>query len=153
MKRALKSDTRFKTPQQKKYFSYLRDGRTSFGENDKASRRAIPRRKAWARRALRRKMHLLMQVDPFTPQFPVRVDSHWKKAVDLPLIVDVVEKLMTREAKGGFRSARAKQARFPKVTTLGHRRDLLGDIGGETVLRELRERGPRAEQRDYTSQS
>jgi hypothetical protein len=43
-----------KTPQRKKRESYARDRRNTYGENAKASRKNIPRRKATDRRALRR---------------------------------------------------------------------------------------------------
>jgi hypothetical protein len=43
-----------KTPQQKKRESYAKDRRNTYGENAKASRKNIPRRKASGRRALRR---------------------------------------------------------------------------------------------------
>ncbi|MBV8928072.1 MAG: hypothetical protein JO152_02965 [Mycobacteriaceae bacterium] len=40
-----KGGGRRRTPQEKKAFSYERDRRNSYGENDKASRKAIPLRK------------------------------------------------------------------------------------------------------------
>jgi hypothetical protein len=43
-----------RTPQEKKQLSYARDGRNAHGENDKASRKAIPRRKSLRARATRR---------------------------------------------------------------------------------------------------
>ena len=45
---------RRKTPQEKKRLSLQKDRRNAFGENDKASRRAVPRRKASVNRANRR---------------------------------------------------------------------------------------------------
>lgn len=44
-----------KTPQQKKALSYAKDRRNVYGENDKASRKAIPKRKAEQNRQVRRK--------------------------------------------------------------------------------------------------
>ena len=44
---------RRKTPQEKKALSLSRDRRNAYGENDKASRKAIPRRKASVNRANR----------------------------------------------------------------------------------------------------
>jgi hypothetical protein len=49
------SDDQPKTPQQKKALSYSKDRRNVFGENDKASRKAIPARKAGESRKVRRK--------------------------------------------------------------------------------------------------
>jgi hypothetical protein len=45
-----------KTPQQKKALSYARDRRNSYGENNKASRKLIPRRKASEHRQDRHKL-------------------------------------------------------------------------------------------------
>ena len=44
-----------KTPQEKKVLSYEHDRRNSYGQNDKASRKAIPARKASENRKSRRK--------------------------------------------------------------------------------------------------
>lgn len=44
-----------KSPQEKKALSYAKDRRNVFGENDKASRKAIPARKAGESRKVRRK--------------------------------------------------------------------------------------------------
>jgi hypothetical protein len=44
-----------RTPQDKKTLSYAEDRRNVFGENDKASRKAIPARKAGESRKVRRK--------------------------------------------------------------------------------------------------
>jgi hypothetical protein len=44
----------FKTPQEKKRLSLTRDRRNTYGENDKASRKAIPRRKQSGQMQLRR---------------------------------------------------------------------------------------------------
>lgn len=44
-----------KTPQEKKRQSLTKDRRNTYGENDKASRKNIPRSKARAHRAVRRK--------------------------------------------------------------------------------------------------
>lgn len=43
-----------KTPQEKKALSYAKDRRNSYRENDKASRRLIPKRKAGVNRVYRR---------------------------------------------------------------------------------------------------
>ena len=44
-----------RSPQEKKALSYVRDRRNVYGENDKASRKAIPARKAGENRKFRRK--------------------------------------------------------------------------------------------------
>ena len=46
-----------RTPQEKKRLSLQKDRRNTYGENDKASRKAIPRNKALAHRAVRRAGH------------------------------------------------------------------------------------------------
>jgi hypothetical protein len=46
-----------KSPQTKKALSYAKDRRNDYGENDKASRRAIPLRRAAESRKVRRKAH------------------------------------------------------------------------------------------------
>ena len=45
---------KFKTPQEKKRLSLAKDRRNTYGENDKASRKAIPRRKQIGQMQLRR---------------------------------------------------------------------------------------------------
>jgi hypothetical protein len=44
-------------PAKKKRLSYERDGRSIFGQNDKASRRLVPLRKRWRARAERRRVN------------------------------------------------------------------------------------------------
>jgi hypothetical protein len=51
------------TPQEKKRLSYQRDGRNTYGENDKASRKAIPLRKRLRARAVRRKTREQLPAD------------------------------------------------------------------------------------------
>lgn len=46
---------RFRAPQEKKRLSLQKDRRNTYGENDKSSRKNIPRSKAIARRTVRRK--------------------------------------------------------------------------------------------------
>lgn len=52
-----------RSPQEKKELSYARDGRNAYGENDKASRKAIPRRKRERLRAIRRRMRQQLPKD------------------------------------------------------------------------------------------
>jgi hypothetical protein len=53
-----------KSPQQKKALSYAKDRRNNYGENDKASRKAIPRRKAIENRSNRRTVGQLLSKAP-----------------------------------------------------------------------------------------
>jgi hypothetical protein len=47
---------RFRSPQERKALSYAKDRRNTYGENDKASRKAIPLRKAQESRKDRHKV-------------------------------------------------------------------------------------------------
>ena len=83
-------------PAEKKALSYAKDRRNSYGENDKASRKAIPKRKAIESRRVR---HETKQVVTQIPELDegvadvvessVRQDisrvGGWKKAPDQPL--------------------------------------------------------------------
>lgn len=151
MKRTLKTGTRYKTPQQKKRLSYLRDARNSYGESDKASRRLIPKYKAWARRAQRRKARLmlhhagLMSPDPVSqgggsgdPGSPLHFPVAWQKAEDAPLWIHVARKILRREALGGFRDAPDSGAgKLPAMAFLGRYKTSLRHFGGEALLQEL----------------
>lgn len=50
-----------KTPQEKKELSYKKDRRNVYGENDKASRKAIPRRKKEINKKYRKKLKQTLQ--------------------------------------------------------------------------------------------
>ncbi|MEQ0557665.1 hypothetical protein ABJI51_01190 [Amycolatopsis sp. NEAU-NG30] len=52
---------RRKTPQEKKRLSYLKDRRDTYGENDKSSRKNLPRSKAFARRSNRARESLALR--------------------------------------------------------------------------------------------
>ena len=77
---------RRKTPQEKKVLSYQKDRRNAFGENDKASRKWIPRRKRMEARQQRRKakqtLGTISDVS-IEPGRPTR--RHWVKTPDRPL--------------------------------------------------------------------
>lgn len=76
------------TPHQKKALSYARDCRNDFGQNDKASRKAIPRNKATEHRAARRVAKARLRHDP--ENAPLRVKrGWWRKFPDLPLGADL----------------------------------------------------------------
>lgn len=151
MKRTLKPGTRYKTPQQKKRLSYLRDARNIFGESDKASRRLIPKQKAWARRTLRRKGRLMLHhaglipPDPALtgggledPGSPLHFHGAWQKAEDAPLWIHVARKLLRRKALGGFRDAPdSGPGKLPRMAFLGRYKTSLRHFGGEALLQEL----------------
>ncbi len=52
---------RRKTPQEKKKYSYAKDRRNAYGENDKSSRKNIPRRKKAPHRANRRRAGQILE--------------------------------------------------------------------------------------------
>lgn len=55
-------EKRPRSPQEKKSLSYANDCRNTYGENDKASRKAIPARKAGENRKVRRKANQALNV-------------------------------------------------------------------------------------------
>jgi hypothetical protein len=86
------------TPQEKKRLSYERDRRNTYGENDKASRKAIPLRKRLAARAVRHAGHAVLPRNrDVVPEEEVeRVENRmlsaqrkaqlaWRKVPDVPL--------------------------------------------------------------------
>lgn len=76
------------TPQRKKALSYARDHRSDYGQNDKATRRLVPKRKAQEHRATRRVDKAAIRHDPAsTTSAPKR--GWWRKAPDLPLGADL----------------------------------------------------------------
>lgn len=52
--------SRRKTPQEKKRLSYTKDHRNVYGENDKASRKNLPRKRARVHRANRHRAHQIL---------------------------------------------------------------------------------------------
>ena len=85
-----------KSPQEKKVLSYAKDRRNGYCENDKASRKAIPRRKAIASRSNRRKIaQSLSAIDRIDDAAAALVESSarheidrvggWKKEPDITL--------------------------------------------------------------------
>lgn len=85
-----------KSPQEKKVLSYAKDRRNGYGENAKASRKAIPRRKALENRGNRRKVvQALSEIDRLDDASVAIVESSarheiervggWKKEPDIPL--------------------------------------------------------------------
>jgi len=64
-----------RSPQEKKKLSYERDCVNVYGQNDKASRKAIPRKKAASNRGLRRKTTELVRKIARTGDDTARVDA------------------------------------------------------------------------------
>jgi hypothetical protein len=97
------------TPQQKKAFSYHKDCRNCYGENNKASRKAIPLRKAKVNRAFRRNVNQnLKQVSFHDREYGELIDykiltltrSKWTKYPDEPLARNIWRKLERRRDLG-----------------------------------------------------
>ena len=78
---------RRKTPQEKKVLSYQKDRRNAYGQNDKASRKAIPQRKRLAHRSLRRAAKTALTTTSDVSVMPSRPASWkaWQKHPDRPL--------------------------------------------------------------------
>jgi hypothetical protein len=85
-----------KSPQEKKALSYAKDRRNAYGQNDKASRKAIPARKAGENRKARRKAgHALAVIERLDDPVADLVESSlghdvervggWTKSADMPL--------------------------------------------------------------------
>ena len=99
------------TPQEKKQLSYERDRRNAYGQNDKASRKAIPLRKRLISRAYRRNTQQLL------PKNELGLDQDrlesadvsvatvrrpgWRKSPDMPLGEWVVHQREKRERLTG----------------------------------------------------
>lgn len=77
------------TPQEKKILSYQKDCKNVYGENDKGSRKSIPKRKAIAIRKIRRsgKADLKAEVEGRETRGRLNeaLKKKWKKLPDRPL--------------------------------------------------------------------
>ena len=113
--------TKFRSPQERKALSYAKDRRNTYGENDKASRKAIPLRKAQESRKDRHKvaqeLAILPRLDEESAgliESSARHDVHrlggWKKAADTALGKVVAWALERREERAG-RKAQARTRR------------------------------------------
>ena len=115
---------REKTPQEKKALSYSKDRRNSYGENDKASRKLIPLRKAQVKRVYRKRINeVLTQIIGGESENVEELESvvksirmpEWKKTPDEPLGAFVQQNLERRENHAGHgKTARKKTAEFVK---------------------------------------
>jgi len=75
------------SPQEKKAMSYKKDRRNTYGENDKASRKKVPKSKAIAHRKLRRteKLNVTDVKDKDFDALKKLPKPSWKKSPDEPL--------------------------------------------------------------------
>ncbi|MCR6658047.1 MAG: hypothetical protein NVV72_01415 [Asticcacaulis sp.] len=118
-----------KTPQEKKRLSLLKDRRNNYGENDKASRKWIPLRKAMENRDDRRKVgqalgqvQNLNEEDVDVLESTIRQDINrianaWTKSPDIPLGEHIANQ---QEAIGnrGKAARRFKQEAFKDLIEL-----------------------------------
>jgi len=116
-----------KSPQEKKRLSLLKDRRNTYGENSKASRKAIPRHKKSQRRATRRIQKQVLSAGShpeldLDEAVSVRLASHqtwvWKKTPDTPLGEVLAKKLKHRAERGeiGRKLAQARRAAIRRRT-------------------------------------
>lgn len=119
---------RQRPPQEKKLLSYAKDGRNTYGESPAGSRKAIPKRKAMAHRALRRAVNIAVvvhgdteQIDPFVAPTGRKT---WKKIPDAPLAEFVGRKLNRRKAMGMNKSAKTSLL-LKKGRTVAKKRGLV----------------------------
>ncbi|WP_433660453.1 hypothetical protein ACQPW1_47295 [Nocardia sp. CA-128927] len=97
-----------RSPQEKKQLSYAKDRRNSYGENDKASRKNLPRKRARVHRANRHRAHTdlrgaigLLDVeasDAAEVRLRGRRPKTFAKHPDVPLAVHVRWQLSRRQA-------------------------------------------------------
>ncbi len=93
-------DKKSLTPQEKKALSLKKDRRNTYGNNDKAARKAIPRAKALANRAVRRAdTFAMVDLTAAVEDLPLeRPKPDWKKGADTPLGEVIASKLAWRQA-------------------------------------------------------
>ncbi|MEU4454163.1 hypothetical protein AB0F44_22715 [Nocardioides sp. NPDC023903] len=99
--------SRVKNPQEKKRLSLDRDRRSNYGNNDKAARKAVPRRKAQVNRANRRADAVALVDAMGAPDEVVEAEVEdavlgrrrkvWRKFPDLRLRTKVAAKLGDEE--------------------------------------------------------
>ncbi|MEM7689704.1 MAG: hypothetical protein AAF291_11850 [Pseudomonadota bacterium] len=103
---------RRRSPQEKKALSYAKDRRNCYGENDKASRKNIPRRKAKGHRSLRRRAasslsryETLGEDEAALKENELVSDlnrkQRWRKSPDRPLADHVSEQAAKRQYRDG----------------------------------------------------
>ena len=111
--------SKIKSPREKKALSLKRDRRNTFGENSKASRKAIPRRKQLSHMGERRAVSQILshlregaadanEADVFVKTTIVeRKHKAFKKSPDAPLEVVVKNKLAKRKGQSDAGAAEA----------------------------------------------
>ena len=98
-----------KSPQEKKALSYAKDRRDDYGENDKASRKNLPRKRARLHRANRHRAHQYL-VDATGPadteraeaaedRFRGKREGKFRKQPDITLAEYVAYRLRRRSEK------------------------------------------------------
>ncbi len=113
---------RQRSPQEKKQLSYLKDRRNGYGENQKSSRKNIPRSKRAGHHALRRGEQLALErlrafdgtVDDSEVRFARRRTGQWRKSADTPL-GEMVAYRLERRAELGIDAAPRNQGRLERV--------------------------------------
>ncbi|MEM6275797.1 MAG: hypothetical protein AAF714_02525 [Pseudomonadota bacterium] len=71
-----------RSPQEKKALSYARDRRNTYGENNKAARKAIPRNKKTANRSVRRVAKQALMHEDLETVAPPDHKRKWRKVPD-----------------------------------------------------------------------
>ncbi len=110
-----------KTPQEKKVLSYAKDCRNNYGENDKASRKNIPLRKAKVNRGYRKRVNQVLgqincsvdleKADLLENRARDVRKEDWKKYPDTPLGEFIERKLERRESHAGNGKTARKKVR------------------------------------------
>jgi len=109
------------TPQEKKALSYEKDRRNTYGQNDKASRNSIPKRKAEVNRAYRKGISDALKVvpGPIDLERAEEVEqiarsakrNDWRKSPDRPLGEVVKQNLESRVGHAGRGKSALKAVR------------------------------------------
>ncbi|MER5935367.1 hypothetical protein [Streptomyces sp. NPDC002054] len=120
---------RKRSPQEKKQLSYLKDRRNDYGENQKSSRKNIPRSRRARHHALRRGEQLALErlrafggaMDDSEVRFARRGTGRWRKSADTPL-GEVVAYKLERRAELGADAAPPNQGRLEHLRRYRARR-------------------------------
>jgi hypothetical protein len=128
---------RGRSPQEKKALSYARDRRNDYGENDKASRKSIRRRKRDPNRSDRHRERQVLAgasgiaVDPQVVEDAERALAtkkskwytvRWRKWRDAPL-ADIIENRLRRRERAGMDDPALVEARIDRIRRRGLARD------------------------------
>ncbi|WP_424527727.1 hypothetical protein ACOZ38_00010 [Sphaerisporangium viridialbum] len=115
---------RRRSPQEKKRLSYAKDRRNDYGENDKSSRKNIPRNKRAPHRANRHRAAQVLEaargaVDEVAEaaveeRLLSRRPKSWKKYPDAPL-GEVVQQTLARRMGLGVESQERGEARIQRI--------------------------------------